>query len=37
MSGKLGGVQTRIRQEYPASANFIHCYVHQVNLILKGH
>lgn len=34
MSGKLGGVQTKIKEQYPA-ANFIHCYAHQVNLILQ--
>lgn len=34
MSGKFGGVQTKIKENYPA-ANFIHCYAHQVNLILQ--
>lgn len=34
MSGKFGGVQSRIKQKYP-SADFIHCYAHQLNLILE--
>lgn len=34
MSGKLGGVQTKIKETYP-HANFIHCYAHQLNLILQ--
>lgn len=34
MSGKLGGVQKKIKEHYPA-ANFIHCYAHQFNLILQ--
>lgn len=34
MSGKLGGVQTKIKEIYP-NAHFIHCYAHQFNLILQ--
>lgn len=34
MSGKLGGVQTKIKEHYPM-ANFIHCHAHQLNLILQ--
>lgn len=34
MSGKMGGVQTRIKEHYP-TANFIHCYAHQLNLIFQ--
>lgn len=33
MSGSRGGVQKIIREEYPY-ANFVHCYAHQINLIL---
>lgn len=34
MRGKFGGVQVRIKEKYPA-ATFIHCYAHQINLILQ--
>jgi hypothetical protein len=34
MSGKLGGVQVKVRELYK-HANFIHCYAHQLNLILQ--
>jgi hypothetical protein len=34
MSGKLGGVQIKIKETYP-NAHFIHCYTHQLNLILQ--
>ncbi|CAH1103001.1 unnamed protein product [Psylliodes chrysocephalus] len=34
MSGRLGGVQKKNIERYPA-ANFIHCYAHQLNLILQ--
>ncbi|VVC42638.1 HAT, C-terminal dimerisation domain,Domain of unknown function DUF4371 [Cinara cedri] len=34
MSGRLSGVQKLIRDEY-TNAHFVHCYVHQLNLILS--
>lgn len=34
MSGRLGGVQTKIKEHYP-EAHFIHCYAHQLNLIVQ--
>jgi hypothetical protein len=34
MCGKLGGVQVKVRELYK-HANFIHCYAHQLNLILQ--
>ncbi|XP_078536808.1 zinc finger MYM-type protein 1-like [Lissotriton helveticus] len=34
MSGSLGGVQKRIRDVYP-NAHFVHCYAHQLNLIMQ--
>lgn len=34
MSGATGGVQAKIKAHYP-SAHFIHCYAHQLNLILE--
>ena len=34
MSGEISGVQTRIRQHYP-HAYFVHCFAHQLNLIMK--
>ncbi|XP_078545046.1 zinc finger MYM-type protein 1-like [Lissotriton helveticus] len=34
MSGNLGGVQKRIRDVYP-NAHFVHCYAHQLNLIMQ--
>ena len=33
MSGKLSGVQKRIRDKAP-SAYYVHCYGHQLNLVL---
>lgn len=33
MAGQHGGVHTLIRQQYPR-ARFIHCYAHQLNLVL---
>lgn len=33
MSGKQGGVQAKIKQRYPL-AHFVHCYAHQLNLIM---
>jgi hypothetical protein len=34
MSGRLGGVQALIKASYPY-AHFIHCYAHQLNLIME--
>lgn len=34
MRGQLGGVQTIIKQKY-SQAYFVHCYAHQLNLIIK--
>jgi len=34
MSGSVGGVQTIIREKYP-NAYFVHCYAHQLNLIMQ--
>ena len=34
MSGRVKGVQTQIRATYP-HAYFVHCYAHQLNLIMK--
>lgn len=34
MSGKFGGVQNKIKEKYP-NAHFVHCYAHQLNLILQ--
>lgn len=34
MSGNTAGVQTRIKTKYP-SAHFVHCYAHQLNLVLQ--
>jgi hypothetical protein len=34
MSGQFGGVQLKIREFYP-HAYYIHCYAHQLNLIIK--
>lgn len=34
MSGKNGGVQVRVREKYK-NAHFIHCYAHQLNLIVE--
>ncbi|XP_050506305.1 zinc finger MYM-type protein 1-like [Diabrotica virgifera virgifera] len=34
MSGSTSGVQIQIKQKYP-SAHFIHCYAHQLNLIMQ--
>jgi len=33
MSGQNSGVNVRVREKYPF-ANFIHCYAHQLNLIM---
>ena len=35
MSGSRNGVQALIKREY-RKAHFLHCYVHQLNLVLKG-
>lgn len=35
MSGGLNGVQTKIKTIYPY-ANYVHCYAHQLNLIMSG-
>lgn len=35
MSGGLNGVQKIIRDKYPF-ANYVHCYAHQVNLIMSS-
>lgn len=34
MSGKIKGVQSLIKSEYP-NAYYVHCYAHQLNLIMK--
>lgn len=34
MSGQTSGVQTRVRAVYP-NAHFVHCYAHQLNLIIE--
>uniref|UniRef100_A0A8D9A6D5 Zinc finger MYM-type protein 1 n=1 Tax=Cacopsylla melanoneura TaxID=428564 RepID=A0A8D9A6D5_9HEMI len=34
MSGRTNGVQAIIRNDYPR-ANFVHCYAHQLNLIME--
>ena len=34
MSGRLNGVQKQIKDKYPY-ANYIHCYAHQMNLIMS--
>lgn len=34
MSGRLGGVQAKIKEKYPL-AHFVHCYAHQFNLIMQ--
>ncbi|KAL4130623.1 hypothetical protein QTP88_008044 [Uroleucon formosanum] len=35
MSGHISGVQTFIKSEYP-NAHYVHCYAHQLNLIMKA-
>jgi hypothetical protein len=34
MSGEKGGVQTMIKETYQ-NVHFIHCYAHQLNLIME--
>jgi hypothetical protein len=34
MSGRNNGVQAKIKEMYK-NANYIHCYAHQLNLIVK--
>lgn len=34
MSGNVGGVQAKIKSLYPG-AQFVHCYAHQLNLIIE--
>ena len=34
LSGAKSGVQCRVKEEFP-NAHFLHCYAHQLNLILK--
>lgn len=34
MKGEQGGVQYKIQQVYP-NAHYIHCYAHQLNLVMK--
>ena len=34
MSGATGGVQAKIKEHYP-NAHFVHCYAHQLNLIME--
>ena len=34
MSGQHRGVQSRVKDAYP-SAHYVHCYAHQLNLILE--
>ncbi|KAL4153204.1 hypothetical protein QTP88_001037 [Uroleucon formosanum] len=35
MSGHISGVQTFIKSKYP-NAHYVHCYAHQLNLIMKA-
>ena len=35
MSGRLNGVQAKIKEMYP-NAHFVHCYAHQLNLIMQS-
>jgi len=35
MSGYISGVQTLIKSDYP-NAYYVHCYAHQLNLIMKA-
>ncbi len=34
MSGRRGGVQVKVREQYP-NALFVHCYAHQLNLVMQ--
>ena len=34
LSGAKSGVQCRVKEKFP-NAHFLHCYAHQLNLILK--
>ena len=34
MSGNTGGVQTKVKEHYPL-AQYVHCYAHQLNLIME--
>ena len=34
MSGALTGLQARLKQTYP-NAHFVHCYAHQLNLVMQ--
>lgn len=34
MSGSIAGVQMKIKEHYPG-AHFVHCYAHQLNLVLQ--
>ncbi|KAK0143087.1 hypothetical protein N1851_018787 [Merluccius polli] len=34
MSGSLTGLQARLKQTYP-NAHFVHCYAHQLNLVMQ--
>lgn len=34
MRGETGGVQTKLKQIFP-NAHFVHCYAHQLNLVMK--
>lgn len=34
MRGRVSGVQVKVREHYP-NAHFVHCYAHQLNLIMK--
>jgi hypothetical protein len=35
MSGNINGVQAKIKQHYP-NANYVHCYAHQLNLVMAN-
>jgi len=35
MSGHISGVQTLIKSDYP-NTHYVHCYAHQLNLIMKA-
>lgn len=34
MSGKNGGVQALLRQQYIPHAIYVHCYAHKLNLVI---
>ncbi|XP_072014887.1 zinc finger MYM-type protein 1-like [Amphiura filiformis] len=34
MKGRVNGVQAQVKEEYP-NAHFVHCYAHQLNLVME--